>query len=150
MTEMDETRNIAMPSAEIAAREKALDLRLKELEIAKKEYEQKHRPSRVFSMATNPAVIAAVIAAWATLSAGLITWYSGRVSAIQQQDDARLKAEQEEINFETGAIVGVLNHVDEAHIATRLNLLVETGLITGDLAKKVDAYVRKQDAASPK
>jgi hypothetical protein len=123
MTETGETRSAAMTSAEIISREKAL--RLKELEIADKEYEQKHRPSRLFSTTTNPAVIAPMIAAWATLSAGLITWFSGKLSADAQQTEARLKAEQDELNFETGTVVAALNNIDDEHIATRLNLLIE-------------------------
>ena len=145
-----ETEITAMSSAEIAAREKILDLRLKELEISNKEYQQKHRPSKEFSTWTNPGVIAAMIAAWATLSAGLITWYSGKISADSQQIEAENKAKQDKINFEANTITGAMSNVDNQQIAVRLEILVETGLVTGDRADKVRAYLSARKPAPAK
>jgi hypothetical protein len=141
MKEISDSDIGAMTSVEMAAKEKILDLRLKELEVANKEYQHKHRPSREFSTWTNPGVIAAMIAAWATLSAGLITWYSGKISADAQQIEAAQKADQAKLDFEKGTIIGAMNNVDNQQLATRLELLVEAGLITGDLADKVKAYI---------
>lgn len=132
----------------MTTKETELAIKLKELEIADKEYEQKHRPSRLFSTVTNPAVIAAMIAAWTTLSAGLITWYAGVISARAQQAEALAKEKQAEREFETGTIVAALNNVNDEHVADRLNLLIETGLVRSDLAAKVKAYLsaRKPNA----
>lgn len=138
---MSETEPVSSTDEAFSLKAKELDLRLKELEIENKEYELKHRPGPLRSTATHPAVIAAMIAAWTTVTAGMITWYSGKISADAQRIEEMIKKRESEFDFQTGAIVASLNNVDDAHIATRLNLLVETGLVTGDLADKVKAYV---------
>lgn len=56
MTEAGEPPNAAISVTD------PLDRRLKQLEIENKEYEQQHRPSPQFSILTNPAVVAAIIA----------------------------------------------------------------------------------------
>lgn len=70
---------------------------------------------------------------------GLITWYAGFI-----------KANQDEINFQTGTIIAALNGVDDAHINNRLNLLLKTQLIKGDLAQKVKEYLDTNKQSSEK
>jgi hypothetical protein len=132
----------AVTNDEMSLREKSLDIRLKELEIASKEYERNHKPSKWVSATTNPVIVAAIIAALTSVVAGGITSYQAYLSASQQQEEAKLKATQDELNFQTGTIVAAMNNVDNHQLGFRLRLLLDAGLITGDRAEKLRAFLK--------
>jgi hypothetical protein len=144
MADADAAQSVVKPNEELAAKERVLDLRLKELEVADKEYEQKHRPSRLFSVAGNPAVIAAMIAGWVTLSAGLITWQSGRITAEQQNEAANFQREADERKFEANLITEAVKAKDADQAATNLKFLVDTGLLKGELRLRSMTYLQNR------
>jgi hypothetical protein len=63
MSEATTTLESTPDEAVLMLKARELDIRLKELEIESKEYNQKNRPSLFKTGLTNPAVIAAAIAA---------------------------------------------------------------------------------------
>jgi predicted fused transcriptional regulator/phosphomethylpyrimidine kinase len=144
MTDTSATQN-AVPTIDgLITREKALDLRLKEIEVANKEYEQKHRPNAYKSLITNPAVIAAAIAAWATLSGAGLTWLSGRIAADAQREAAVQQAELERLKFEANLITDSVKTGNPDQAAVNLQFLVNTGLLSGSLGEKVMMYLRNR------
>jgi len=130
-----------LPTGALNAESKRLDLRLKELEIRNKEYEANHRPSAFRSGLANPAVIAAAIAAWASLTAAGLTWLSGTISARTQAESAARQADLERRRFEGDLILNSVKTGDPDHAATNLSFLLDTGLLTGDTAKGIRAYL---------
>jgi hypothetical protein len=104
MAEQYAVQGVVMTNEEMVAKEKSLDLKLKELEVTSKEYEQTHRPGILTSSVGNPAAIAAAIAAWASLSASLITWQSGQIASSQQAAAEKFQREAEERKFEANLI----------------------------------------------
>jgi hypothetical protein len=160
MVDTSATHNNAGTSEEPIAREKALDLKLKELEIANKEYEQTHRPGFLRSSVSNPAVIGAAIAAWASLSAAGITLLSGRIAAnqqaataadesVRQAKQAEFLREADERKFEANLITDAVQAGDADQAATNLKFLVDTGLLRGELAIRVRNYVQNRQSGSP-
>jgi hypothetical protein len=121
--------------ARLALRAQELELRLKELEIQDKEWQQRHRPSALRGSLTNPAVIAAAIAAWASLTAGGLTWLSGQISAAS-----------DERKFEANLITESVKTGDPDQAAVNLQFLLQSGLLTGDLAPKVENYLKSRQA----
>jgi hypothetical protein len=138
---------------QLRLKEKELEIRLKEIDVANKEYDQTHRPSSLSSNLTNPVVIAAAIAAWATLSATGVTWLSGKITADAQRlavvsqaqlEDMKFKQQTalEELKFQANLITESIktgNHPDQA--AANLQFLVNTGLLSGTLGEKVRTYL---------
>jgi len=149
---------------------KELDLRLKELDVQNKEYEASHRPSPFRVALANPAVIAAVIAAWASLTAAGLTWLSGQISADRQREAAAQQAalqreaavqqnalEQkkfeanlilEQRKFEANLILDSIRTGDAVAAAQNLDFLVSSGLLTGDLATSVHNYLARKTPPS--
>lgn len=105
MSDVVATSTLETDENQLMLKDRQLSLRLKELEIRNKEFEEEHRPSILRTSFTSPPVIAAAIAAWATLSAGLITWVSGQITAETQRREALIKAEQDRLTFQTNLIL---------------------------------------------
>jgi len=131
---------IPTDAARLEIKAKELELRLKELDIEGKEYEQKHRPSVLRSAFSNPAVIAAAIAAWATLSATGVTWLSGQIAAQAQQQFAADQLQMERFKFELTLITEAIKNTDPDQEATAMEFLTQAGLIHQDLGKKAYEY----------
>jgi hypothetical protein len=125
---------------ELAKREKEINLRLKELELAKKEYEQKHRQSGLRSVVSNPAIMAALIAAWASLTATGITWIVGNISATAQKETAADQAHADARKFETQILVAALSR-DVCSNANTLAILIKSNLITGERVEPATKYI---------
>jgi hypothetical protein len=123
---------------------KELDLRLKELEIQNKEYDQRHRPGAFRSSLTSPAVIAAIVAGWATLSAATLTWLSGQIGAESQREAARLQAAAAEKKFEADLVIEAAKTDYPDQAAQNLNFWLNSGLLSGELAARVRMYLEKR------
>jgi hypothetical protein len=134
-------RHDAAETAELDLAAKRLELRLKELDIQNKEYEITHRPSPIRTAAANPAVIAALIAGWVTVAGAALTWLSGRISAATQQQAAIEEARLQRLRFESDLILNSVRTGDPDQAATNLQFLVQTGLLSGDRAEKIKAYL---------
>jgi hypothetical protein len=122
-------------------RMKELDLRLKELDIQNKEYEGENRPSLFRTSLTNPAVIAAAIAAWASLTAGGLTWLSGTITANTQRMAAEQQAELDFRKFQSSLILDSVRPSDTDKAAGNLQFLIQAGLLTGETARQMEAYL---------
>jgi hypothetical protein len=131
------------------SKEKELDLRIKELEISQKEYEQTHRPSAFKAGLTSPATIAAMIAAWATLTAALVTWQSGRISgqiaadSVKATTNAQFLTAQRKIETDLIAESVRTNNPDQA--AAHLRFFLDTGLLADRrTVEKVENYLKNR------
>src|SRR5882672_8007176 len=117
------SEEVSTKGAELELKAKELDLRLKELDIEKREYEQRTRPGPYKAALTNPAVIAAAVAAWASLTAAGVTWLSGQITAAAQAEKAAKKA------IESQKQEAVLRaEADRRRLEANLNLeMIKTG-----------------------
>jgi hypothetical protein len=142
---MPSTANALSQEAELTLKSRELDVRLRELDIRNKEYEQTHRPRALASSVSNPVVIAAAIAAWASLSAAAITWLSGSIAgniAVDTQiQSAQLQALADQRKFEANLITESVRTGDPDQAATNLQFLIQAGLLTGDVAKRIQDYL---------
>jgi hypothetical protein len=139
---MPETVSTSRPGEEmLALKARELDLRLKELEIDNKEYDQRHRPSAFRSSLTSPAVIAAIVAGWATLSAAGLTWLSGQIAAESQKEAARIQTAAAEKQFEADLIVQAARADTPDQAAENLRFWLSTGLVKGELGARVFEYL---------
>jgi hypothetical protein len=133
----------------LALKAKELDLRLKELE---KENVQRRRPGAFRSSVSNPVVIAAIVAGWATLSAAGLTLLSGWIATQSQREAAHMQAEAAERKFEADAtaaerkfeadlIAQAAKTDDPFQAALNLKFWLDTGLLRGDIGEKVQKYL---------
>jgi len=138
--------------AALESKAKELDLRLKELDIEKREYEQRTRPGPYKAALTNPAVIAAAVAAWASLTAAGVTWLSGQITAASQlekaeieakkalesqKQEAVLRAEADRRRFEANLILEMIKTGDPDHARKNLEFLAQSGLLSGDIGERI-------------
>jgi hypothetical protein len=143
-SETSESIDTAAKSALLEMKTKELNLRLRELDIQNKEYEAGHRPSTFRITLTNPAVIAAAIAAWASLTAAGLTWLSGQISASTQREAAVQQAYLDRTKFQANLILDSVRTNDPDKAAINLQFLIDSGLLTGDIANKLESYLKNR------
>jgi hypothetical protein len=120
--ETPELADVKLAIAVADLRNKELDNQVKELEIQSKEFEAKYRKSYLRTWMTNPTIIAALIAAWATFTAGGITWFAGEMSARTQRELSVKK-------FQSDLVINAIKTGDPGTAATNLAFLIDTGLL---------------------
>jgi hypothetical protein len=144
---MPETVLTPRPDEEmLTLKARELDLRLKELEIDNKEYDQRHRPGALHASLTSPAVIAAIIAGWATLTAAGLTWLSGQIAAESQREAARIQTAAAENKFEADLIVQAARTDNPDQAAENLKFWLSTGLVKGELGARVFEYLANRSS----
>jgi hypothetical protein len=127
---------------ELSQKLKELEIELKRLEISDKEHQRENRPSKVWSIATNPAVVAALIAAWVSVSAGVATYYTS-------QSAARSAADSDKRKFEAELLVEATRiRNDPAEVQKNLQFWLESGMLTGTTADSIRSFLKENSQKS--
>jgi hypothetical protein len=93
-----------------------------------------------FGLSSRTAIMAALIAAWASLTATGITWIVGNISAKAQKETAADQARADVRKFETQILVAALSR-DICSNANTLAILIKSNLITGELVEPATRYI---------
>src|SRR5882672_11985629 len=134
-----------------------IEVRKIQLEAAKLDLEAKRtdlgrRPSDLRNAFTNPVAVAAIIAAIVTICTAIVssvvTWHQTTLARQKADFDQLLEAkkaerqtELEERKYESQLIFDAVRTDNPSQSATNLKFLVDTGLIKGSTAPRLEEYL---------